>query len=836
MLCITLKNHHDTTGHENDTVPLTSYLKNRKTVKKTLFLVVYLLLYTAGFAQNTPQDARSVRLFNFGRKFKLGETENAAALTYNDASWQKVDLPHDFQMEQPWDQTASAGRGFKKMANGWYRKTFKADAAWKDKKVLLDFEGLMLTGEVWFNGVKVKDIDYGYLGCEVDITKQLNFNGDNVVAVYASTGSNGNSRWYTGGGLFRDVHMIAKDSMGIARNGVFITTPEISTQKATVKVQTELEGITGRRLDMDIVAQVFSPEGKLVGQASAKAPQGNKLKYIEVALPDIEITNPELWSCESPRLYTARITVSYNGKVIDNVTETFGIRTIAFSKEYGFKLNGKKVILKGIANHHDLGALGAAVYDDAIERLFVQLKAFGYNHVRTSHNPYSKSFMQLADKHGILIVDELTDKWSDDNYWPGKKPFTEIWYQMVPEWIKRDRNHPSVILWSLGNELQMREDLAGFPTNDWGVTTYKILDVLVKRYDTTRKTTVAMYPARAGGIGKNDADFNTKIFPPELATVTEVASFNYRYLNYQEYLKHAPHMIIYQSEATTNELLAPYFGMDLTKMVGLAYWGAIAYWGESNGWPRKGWNFSYFNHALEPYPQAYLIKSAFTDTPLVQIGVIDKAAESMEWNEQTIGTVNVSAHWNREAGSRHSLFTYTNAQEVELFVNGKSLGTKKNDTTDIQKRNKIFWQDVPYQSGEILAVARSNGREVSRNKLETTGKAVALLLEIENQTTPWAANGMSLKYIKIHAVDRKGRTVPDYNEKITVSLTGDATVLTLDNGDHTTNELFNQGHITMHNGFALVTLRSGTQGGKVVLKAVSGTLKSVQQPLTTVKQ
>ncbi|MCH5718018.1 glycoside hydrolase family 2 protein [Niabella hibiscisoli] len=473
------------------------------------------------------------------------------------------------------------------MGIGWYRKTFKADPAWKGKKVLVDFEGIMVTGDVWLNGEKIGGTDYGYLGFELDISQLLKYNTDNVLAVRASTGDKGGSRWYTGGGLFRDVHLIVKNDIAIARHGVFVTTPQITEQAARVKVQVELEGIRNKEYPLEIQTAILSPEGKQIAVTKTQTPLRNKLKTVEVTLPVMNVDQPQLWSCETPHLYTAVVTLILDGRPADRVAEKFGIRTIEFDKAFGFKLNGKKVFLKGIANHHDLGAVGAAAHETAIARQMDLLKKFGYNHIRTSHNPYSEAFLRLADEKGILIVDELYDKWSNKDYWPGRKPWTELWPGNLTEWIKRDRNHPSVILWSFGNELQMREDLAGYPTGDWGVTTYQMMNVLARRYDPTRKTTVAMFPARAGGVGKSDKDFNTNIVPPELATVTDVASFNYRWYNYADYLKHAPDMNIYQSEATTNELLAPYFGMDRDKMVGLAYWGAIEYWGESNGWPKK---------------------------------------------------------------------------------------------------------------------------------------------------------------------------------------------------------------------------------------------------------
>lgn len=522
-----------------------------------------------------------------------------------------------------------------------------------------------------------------------------------------------------------------------------------------------------------------------------------------------------------------------DGQPVDKVSQTFGVRTLEFSKDFGLKLNGKKVFLRGVANHQDLGALGVATYDKAIERLFKRLKEFGYNSIRTAHNPYSEAFLRLADKYGILVVDELIDKWSDNSYWGGRKPFTELWYTMIPEWVKRDRNHPSVVLWSLGNELQMREDLAGFPTGDWGITTYRIFDALLKRYDPTRKTTVAMFPSRAGAITRHDADYNKKVLPPELATVTEVASFNYVYQDFPKYLQACPNMIMYQSEESTRNLTSSYFTFNRDKMVGMAYWGAVEYWGESNGWPKKGWNYSFFNHALEPYPQAYLMKSAFNETtPLVRIGIVD-GAENEEWNDVVQGRTSFSSHWNRTPGSTLNLFTFTNTEEVELVVNGKSQGVKKNDKSEPTHRNRIYWENVPYgNGGSIVAIGKNDGKEVTRHSIETTGKAVALKAVVEDGG--WKAGGMDLQYVRVYAVDKKGRQVPLSGPSVSFKVEGEATLLAVDNGDHLTNELFTGPSITLHNGFAMCVLRSTRQAGRVKLSADAEGMKGVNLKLNTV--
>jgi beta-galactosidase len=796
---------------------------------KNLIIIIALFYTTFLVAQNKNESVRINQLFNFGWKFKAGDITNAQNLIFDDNDWQKLDLPHDFQMEQPWDKTANRGRGFKATGIGWYRKTFKVDANWKEKQILLDFEGMMLSGEVWLNGQKIGKTDYGYLGFESDIAKALKYDAENVVAVRATT--EGNSRWYTGGGLFRDVHLVVKDSVSIARHGIFITTPNITNQNAEALVQVEVTGIKGKQYELEIHTKIFSPEGKQVAETKAFAPQKSYLTNTEVALPKVNIANPQLWSCETPSLYSAEVELILNGKVIDKLTKKFGIRTVEFSKEFGFKLNGKKVFLKGVANHHDLGAVGAAAYKTSIARMMDKLKAFGFNHIRTSHNPYSESFFDLADEKGILVVDELYDKWGSTTAWAGNAPWNDIWFNNMKEWIKRDRNHPSVIMWSFGNELQFQEERWNFATGDGGVTTYRIMDVVAKRYDPTRKTTVAMYPARAGGIIRANPDFRLKenIVPPELATVTEVASFNYTWEDYQEYLKHAPDMIIYQSEAVTNELAAPYFGMDVDKMVGLAYWGAIEYWGESDGWPKKGWNYSFFNHSMEPFPQAWLTKSIFNDEPLVHIGVVDNEGDSKMWNDQIVGQKVVSAHWNRQEGKKYNLYTYTNADEVELLVNGKSFGVQQN-SMDVRKRNTIYWKDIPFSAGKITAIARKGGKIIAQDELETIGQAVALKIETENAN--WKADGMDLQYVKVYAVDSKGRKVPTTTEELTFDVSGAATLIAVDNGNHLSDDLFAGNKKRLHNGFAMAILRAEQTAGKVKVKVTAMGLKEVEVNLS----
>jgi len=783
------------------------------------------LLLLVSFSLNA-QTHKSI--FNFDWKFLLAsdnsynqfEDAKYAAIDYDDSQWRKLDLPHDFQFELPWNQDASRARGFKNCAEGWYRKTFKAESSWKGKLVSVEFGGIMYYSDVYINGHKVASQEYGYVGFEADLTPYLDFDKDNVLAVYASTSKSNGARWYTGGGIYRDVNLIVTDSVHVYRNGLFVSTPEVSEERATIQLQIEVDGFQGH--EVSLKANIISPKGEIVGTCSADVNTRTHHTRDEILLPIIEINNPLLWSCETPELYTAEVIVISDGEEVDKVNDTFGIRWIEFSTNEGFKLNGKKIFLKGVANHHDMGAVGAASYDRSIERMMLKLKEFGFNSIRCSHNPYSDSFCRIADRLGILIVDELIDKWSDEHCWGGRKSWIEHeWYHAIPEWIKRDRNRPSVIMWSLGNELQYEEVCAGFQNfNDFGVTTYKIYDQLVKKYDNSRKTTVAQYPSRKGAIRWNEPGFYDYRCPPELAFVTEITSINYQVGDYKYFYEFIPDMILYQSEATTNDLLGPYYGMDRDRGVGLAYWGAIEYWGESDGWPKKGWNYSFFQHTLEPNPQAYLIKSAFVpNEPLVHIGIA-QGSENIIWNDINVGQVRYKESWNCKKGSYQDIATFANTEEVELRINGRRIGRKKSNTeTDNRRRNVLIWENVKYERGYIEAIGYNQGKEVTRHKIESSGEAISLKIETENPND-WKADGLDLQYIKVYAVDECGRVVKDFEQPLSVSLEGEsAYILATDNGDHYTDliSLDTKNPKPMKDGFMQIILRSTKTKGVVTL-------------------
>ena len=744
-----------------------------------------------------------------------------------------VDLPHDYLISQPWVEPSPdelpdldnpmanvksrlSARGFKEPGTGWYRLRFTPADSLAGRRLLLDFGGIMLTGDVILNGEKVGGTDYGYLGFECDVTGKLRPGEENEIVVRADAGKPENSRWYTGAGLYRGVSLVATDPKHFfARHPLSVTSaPAGDGSSWNLFVGAEIAS-RHRPDSIRVRVQVADPDGREVYSALRTLRNNRRQKVREFEVDTVTIASPRLWDCDNPALYTMTLSlIDSEGRVTDSVSRPFGIRSVEYSPEFGLKLNGRKVLLKGIANHHTLGALGAAAYPRAIEKRIQLLKKFGFNHIRTSHNPYSEEFLDLCDRYGILVVDELYDKWTS-KFAGGRVDWMTLWPRDIPEWIKRDRCHPSVVMWSLGNELQMMSDL---PFNDWGVTAYRLQKTLLDKYDTTRPVTVAMHPRGRGEF--------TDSVPAPLVLATDIASYNYRYMYFPGDSRRYPGLIFYQSEANTSGIGTNWFGMDLDRVTGLAYWGMIDYLGESNGWPAKGWMNGVFDISLRPKPLAYFVKSYFLpDEPEVHIAVIE-ARQGTEWNGITVGGDILTDHWNRAEGDTLNLYTFTNADEVELRINGRSLGRKPNDISDPSRRNRILWEGIPYSKGRIEAIAYKDGRETARHKVETTGRASRLTAEPDNNS--WRSDGSDLQHIVISAADPYGRIVPDADFPLDITVDGPAVIAGVANGDLTSDESFapsspRHASRSLHAGTAQLILRS---------LPASGSAASAPKPVT----
>lgn len=820
---------------------------NRKTILFASLLLGGLPLMGTLSADAAVRDTISI---NQGWQFHRGDVKNIAELKSTQSGDDVVNLPHDFLIGQDWvapdaserPDNSDAGsnvrsrlssRGFKEMGIGWYRYELTPKDEWKGKRIVLDFQGIMLVGDVYLNGQRIGGTDYGYLGFDIDLSKLLKWGQTNEIAVKADTQNPSNSRWFTGAGLYRDVNLIVTNKdLFFPRHPLFIRTQhnrEVKIKAEIINQQKVAKGQTAAKMPVGV--RILDADGKVVAEQKNDIHFNAKWRDREYELPSISLENAKLWSPDSPYLYTAEVTLyDSEGNIADRIKEPFGVRTIEIIPQKGLLVNGKKVLLKGYANHHTLGALGAAAYPRAIEKRLKLMKEFGMNHIRTSHNPYSEDFLKLCDKYGILVVDELYDKWLTQ-YAGGRVEWESLWQKDVPEWVKRDRNHPSVVMWSLGNELQQYSNL---PFNDWGVTAYKLQKELLHRYDDTRLTTVAMHPRYR--------NLETDSIPADLAIETEVNSYNYRYMYFPGDSKRYPEKTFYQSEASVAAMGPNFYEMDRDKVIGLAYWGAIDYLGESMGWPIKGWNQGVFDLSLQPKPDAYFVKSMFTDEPTVHIGVIEKSGGNIQWNGINVSAGKLSENWNREAGEKVSLYTYTNGDEVELFLNGKSLGVKKN-SNDPKLRARIKWDNIAYAPGTLVAVAKKNGKVVARHQIETTGEAVALKLVPDAEN--WHADGKDLMHVRIYAVDKKGRRVLNMKDakafdKLTFTVKGDANIVAVDNGNIASDEL----HIgktqlektiqrNLFQGSALVILRAGNKPGKIGLSVAGEKMKAKKLVLNT---
>lgn len=820
---------------------------NRKTILFASLLLGGLPLMGTLSADAAVRDTISI---NQGWQFHRGDVKNIAELKSTQSVDDVVNLPHDFLIGQDWvapdaserPDNSDAGsnvrsrlssRGFKEMGIGWYRYELTPKDEWKGKRIVLDFQGIMLVGDVYLNGQRIGGTDYGYLGFDIDLSKLLKWGQTNEIAVKADTQNPSNSRWFTGAGLYRDVNLIVTNKdLFFPRHPLFIRTQgnrEVKIKAEIINQQKVAKGQTAAKMLVGV--RILDADGKVVAEQKNDIHFNAKWRDREYELPSISLENAKLWSPDSPYLYTAEVTLyDSEGNIADQIKEPFGVRTIEIIPQKGLLVNGKKVLLKGYANHHTLGALGAAAYPRAIEKRLKLMKEFGMNHIRTSHNPYSEDFLKLCDKYGILVVDELYDKWLTQ-YAGGRVEWESLWQKDVPEWVKRDRNHPSVVMWSLGNELQQYSNL---PFNDWGVTAYKLQKELLHRYDDTRLTTVAMHPRYR--------NLETDSIPADLAIETEVNSYNYRYMYFPGDSKRYPEKTFYQSEASVAAMGPNFYEMDRDKVIGLAYWGAIDYLGESMGWPVKGWNQGVFDLSLQPKPDAYFVKSMFTDEPTVHIGVIEKSGGNIQWNGINVSAGKLSENWNREAGEKVSLYTYTNGDEVELFLNGKSLGVKKN-SNDPKLRARIKWDNIAYAPGTLVAVAKKNGKVVARHQIETTGEAVALKLVPDVEI--WHADGKDLMHVRIYAVDKKGRRVLNMKDakafdKLTFTVKGDANIVAVDNGNIASDEL----HIgktqlektiqrNLFQGSALVILRAGNKPGKIELSVAGEKMKAKKLVLNT---
>lgn len=799
----------------------------RTTIPIYLFLLSFPCLL---FSQH-----RDDQLINFDWKFKLGEQVGANQSAYNDTSWKTVDLPHDASIGEAFvmdDKKESKANGFLPRNIGWYRKNLVMNQDLKNKKVILEFEGVYRDAKVWLNGKQIGTHLNGYLDFEFDITKEL-IQGNNVIAVRYDNTYNVSSRWYTGEGINRNVWLHVLDNLHVDRYGTYVTTPMITDKLARVKLETTVENSYKDSLNCRLKSEILSPDGKVVASTVSVVPMAGNGKF--TFRQELNILNPQLWDIESPQLYRVK-TYIYNKQELKDSYETpFGVRDVVMNAEEGLVLNGKKVFVKGVCLHHDLGPLGAAAFEAGYKRRLEGLKQLGCNGIRLSHNPYPKYVLQWCDENGMLVFDEAYDKWNSQYYGEGAN-FEDFWRTDVETWLKRDRNHPSVFIWSVGNEVQQtRTKVYNFKTKKQeidstrGVTLYTAMYDFVHGIEPSRKITMALFPTRYNGIRANEPGYK-EAGPAQTGFYGDVMSVNYmeKYFAYDR--ESYPQLSYIVSEASTGTGGYSFCGYDHKTAVGQFYWGGTEYIGESFKWPSKGWINGIIDLCDNVKPVGYSIKAFYSEKPMVQLVVLDKTKQNdLTWNDLKMSSSPMFIHWNWADAKQLDVLTFSNCEEVELILNSKSLGRRK--MADFPQQ-RMLWK-VDYQEGEIMAIGFNNGLKVSENVLKTASTPYQIVLKPEKKTL--LADGLDLLYFNVEVLDKAGNLVPTNDINVKFNVSGAANIAGVGNGNILSDESWQANNRTVYQGKALLILRAKRDAGEIVVKATADKLKGDVFKMKSVK-
>lgn len=746
------------------------------------------------------------------------EPEGIEDFSFDDSRWRKLDLPHDWGIEGPFRRDLPSSTGKLPWSGiGWYRKHFRVLHQDKGKRIYLRFDGAMSHARVWVNGTFVGEWPYGYASFQLDITDALRYGTENVVAVRLENPP-ASSRWYPGGGLYRNVWLLKTHPVHIPYNGIFISTPVVTRQNATIRIHTEIANDTNEPKEISVSHTIRYSASDVVLKVPmtlvALIPHSLSSTVVEV-----NISLPVLWDVESPSLYEC-ITVLREGTLsLDSVRTTFGIRSAVFSADSGFFLNGRKVYLKGVCNHHDLGILGAAVHPKAIERQLRILQEMGCNALRTSHNPPAPELLDLCDRLGILVIDEAFDCWEQ-----GKTP--NDYHTLFPQWhekdirafVRRDRNHPSVIAWSAGNEVREQN----------GPELLQKLKKIFLAEDSTRPITA--------GCDKPDAGFNG------FQEVVDVFGYNYKPHLYGKFHDEHPTKPLYGSETAScvSSNGEYYFPIEGGKTVAVQnnqvssydlytpWWGTLpdVEFEAQDQYPFVAGEFVWtgFDYLGEPTP-------FFDDSSLARssyFGVVDLCGFRKDrfylyqarWRPD-FPMAHILPHWNWHShiGARIPVFVYTSGDEAELFLNGKSLGKKKKERFQYRLR----WDSVMYEPGELKVIAYKNGKEWATDLRKTSGAPFRIVLS--SSDTLLKADGKDLAFITVTVVDTGGNIVPTARNHISFKIHGTGKLAAVGNGDPTDHTSFFSSHYQVFHGQALLILRSLSERGKIIVEAESEGLR-----------
>lgn len=824
---------------------------NFKNVSILPALIVCMVLMSTQFTNSFSNGtAEPDLLFNSGWKFKRDSIPGAELPGYDDSDWLTVDLPHDFSiMDLPGEDSDEQMGPFSKKSpgngnstghviggTGWYRKSFVLDKEDKDKTAVLKFDGIYVESEIWVNGNKLDENRNGYTPFLVNITGALNDAGESNTIALKVENKGRNSRWYSGSGIYRNLHLLLDHPVHVAPWGVYVKTSEVNTEKALADIQVSILNDFDDDIDASLTINILNSGGQIVTSSEE-----------EIILPgsgnvvtdkQLEILNPIFWSLESPYLYSAEITVEIDNKVTDRYRQSFGVRTIDISAEYGFLLNGEPLLLKGGCLHHDNGLLGSAAFEWAEIRKVQLMKANGFNAIRISHNPPSEVFLDACDRLGLLVINEFTDMW--ENY---KNPqdysrfFTDDWNKDLTNMILRDRNHPSIIMWSIGNEILKNSVVDA-------VRIGSQLAERIKELDETRFITEAVsHIFTPGGWDKSGPVFE----------LLDAGGYNYTYDKYEDDHARYPMRIIYGSESFPNKAYENWKRVEQHPyVIGDFVWTAMDYLGEvlignSSYVPEEekaefslpenivippGFSiWDYMQNMPSEWPNYIswcgdlditgqkkpqsLYRDVLWDNSPIEINVHEPIPEGMAENLSGWGWPKEYPHWNwsgRE-GKALEVRVFTKAPEVKLLLNDRTIGERP--LTDQDQYIASFI--VPYEAGELKAIALENGEEVGSKILTTPGDAVAVRLSAER--TRIKADRNDLAYIMIEVVDDQGQLVPENEIEINLELAGNGELVASGNASPDGMESVNKSIIKIYQGRAQAIIRPYTTAGEIKLSA-----------------
>ena len=777
-----------------------------------------LALFVALLSNNSPAadlsrqsaaaaDARLTENFDSNWLFLKADAPGAEQSNFNDTGWRKLDLPHDWSIEGPFSETNKTGGAGAFLPSGvaWYRKTFFLPKEFENRRLFIEFDGVMQNGDVWINGFHLGHRPFGYVSFSYELTGHLNFGGDNVLAVRTDTSQQSASRWYSGAGIYRHVRLVVTDPVHIEQWGVFVTTPQISETQATVRVQTSVTNESDSPRQISVMATVYGPPHSAPDGSYACSGESQLLsvpagKSVDVSM-DIKIPwRPRLWDLEHPDLHTAWVRVRTLGKTLDEETVTFGIREAKFTSDTGFMLNGKKVVLYGVCLHHDGGAFGAAVPLAIWEQRLTELRKLGVNAIRTAHNPPAPEFLDLCDRMGFLVMDELFDCWT-----VAKNPydyhlFFNDWSKIdAADTVRRDRNHPSVILYSAGNEIHDTPNAA---------LANRILTGLVEVFhanDPSRPVTQALFRPNVSGDYTNG-----------LADLLDVIGTNYRDNELLAAQRAKPSRKIIGTEQRHDRQTWLWL-RDNPSHSGQFLWSGVDYLGESRRWPIVVAGSGLLDHTGAPKPMAFERQSWWSDKPMVFVARRTAATQTAPADPGFAPLDRrqvLFADWTPTNLQAHAenVEVYSNCKEVELFLNGKSLGAKTINA-DASPRN---WQ-VPFAPGKLKAVARNNGKVVATDELRTAGspKKIVLSTDAKKLSPGWD----NVAFVRAEIVDANGFEIPRADDLISFKISGPGIIAAVDSANNSSHEPFQATERRAFQGGCVAFVKATAAPGKIVLTA-----------------